>query len=345
LFKNRHFEKLFTLTKSHFINNQNVLVMKKFFRYLLLIVGILLLAVCGFAAFVSVRGIPHYKAEHIDLKIEPTPQRIAKGEKLATMLCAECHYNPNSGKLTGKEMKEVPQFGTIYSRNITHDPQYGIGKWTDGQLVYLIRTGLKPDGTYLPPYMAKLTHISDEDLYSIIAFLRSDNPLVQPDTAHMPVSNPSFLTKFLCTVAFKPFPYPDHTIVAPDTTDKVKWGRYIAIGQLECFACHSRDFAKNNYFEPEKSTGFFGGGNEIIAPNGTKIYSLNLTPDAATGIGNWSEEDFVKALKTGIPPSHQPALRPPMVPYSRLTDNEARAVYAYLRTIPKINNKVDRHVE
>ena len=178
--------------------------MKKFFRYLLLLVGILLLAVCGFAAFVAIRGIPHYKAEHIDLKIEPTPARIAKGEKLATMLCASCHYNVTTGKLTGREMKEAPQFGQVFSRNITKDPQYGIGKWTDGELVYLIRTGLKPDGTYLPPYMAKLTHISDEDLYSIIAFLHSDNALVQPDTAHMPLTKPSFLTKFLCNTVIRP---------------------------------------------------------------------------------------------------------------------------------------------
>ena len=319
--------------------------MKKFFRYLLLIIGILLLAVCGFAAFVAVRGIPHYKAEHIDLKIEPTPQRIAQGEKLASMLCASCHYNPNTGKLTGRELTEAPQFGTIYSRNITRDPKYGIGKWTDGELVYLIRTGLKPDGTYLPPYMAKLTHISDEDLYSIIAFLRSDHALVQPDTAHMPLTKPSFLTKFLCNTVMKPFPYPNHTIVAPDTANEVAWGRYIAIGQLECFSCHSHDFKTNNYFEPEKSPGYFGGGNELMTPNGQKIYSLNLTSDKETGIGNWSEADFVKAIKTGIPPGNQPALRPPMLAYSRLTDNEAKAIYAYLQTVPKIHNKVDRHVQ
>src|SRR5439155_18277941 len=257
-----------------------------------------------------------------------------------------CHLDPNTGKLTGREMKEVPQFGAIYSRNITQDPQYGIGKWTDGELVYLIRTGLKPDGTYLPPYMAKLTNISDEDLYSIIAFLHSDNPLVQPDKTVPPVTKPSFLTKFLCTIgAFKPFPYPTHTIMAPDSADKVKLGRYIAIGELECFSCHSRDFAKNDYLNPEKSKGFFGGGNELMAPDGDKIWSLNLTPDAETGIGNWSEEDFVKAIKTVVVPGNHASLRPPMTPFINLTDDEAKAIYAYLRTIPTIKNKVDRHVQ
>jgi hypothetical protein len=346
LFKICHLKNLFTLTTSHRITNQNLLVMRKALRYLLLIIGVLLLAACSLAAFVAIRGIPKYKAEHINLTIEPTPARIAKGEKLASMLCVHCHLDPNTGKLTGRHLTEVPQFGAVYSRNITKDPEHGIGKWTDGELVYLIRTGLKPDGTYLPPYMAKLTHIADEDLFSIIAFLRSDNPLVQPDKTVPPATNPSFLTKFLCNAGItKPFPYPKQPILAPDTTDKVKWGEYIAIGELECFSCHSRDFAKNDYFNPEKSKGFFGGGNTLIDPDGQKIQSLNLTPDAETGIGTWSEAEFIKALKSGIVPGNQPALRPPMTPYVNLTDNEAKAIYAYLRTIPKIHNKVERHFQ
>jgi hypothetical protein len=47
-------------------------------------------------------------------------------------------------------------------------------------------------------------------------------------------------------------------------------------------------------------------------------------------------------VKTGIVPTGQAALRPPMKPYTYLSDGEVRAVYAYLKTIPKIHNKVDR---
>ena len=64
--------------------------------------------------------------------------------------------------------------------------------------------------------------------------------------------------------------------------------------------------------------------------------------DEETGIGKWSEEDFVKAVKYGQVPNGGPALRQPMIPYSNLTDSEAKAIYAYLKTIPKIKNKVDR---
>ena len=53
------------------------------------------------------------------------------------------------------------------------------------------------------------------------------------------------------------------------------------------------------------------------------------------------EEDFVKAVKTGIVPNG-PGIRPPMKPYVYLSDGEVRAVYAYLKTIPKVTNKVER---
>lgn len=317
--------------------------MRKALRYLLIVICIVLVIIGGFAAFVAIRGIPHYTAGTVSLKVDATPARIAQGEKLASMLCRNCHLSENTGRFTGRRLDEAPQFGAIYSRNITHDPDFGIGKWTDGQLAYLLRTGLKPDGTYLPPYMPKLVAISDEDLYSIIAFLRSDHPWVAADNTRQPESKPSFLTKFLTNIrAMKPFPYPTKPIPNPDTTNAAAWGQYIALGQMDCFSCHSRDFAKNDYYHPERSQGFFGGGNEMYGMDGKKIHSLNITMDAETGIGNWSEDDFVKAVKTGILPDGQPALRPPMTPYSNLSDQEVRAVYAYLKTIPKLHNQVRR---
>jgi mono/diheme cytochrome c family protein len=316
--------------------------MRKALRYLLITIGIIIVAAGCFAAFVAFRGIPSYKAEKIDLKIESTPDRIARGQKLASMLCAGCHMDPNTGKLTGRELKDVPQFGKIFSKNITSDPVKGIGKWTDGEIAYLLRTGLKPDGTYLP-VMAKLSHVSDEDLYAIISYLRSGHSWVAADKAQHPPSEYSFLAKFLTNAKIiKPSAYPKETIPEPDTTNMVKWGHYIAINQLECFSCHSLDFAKNDYDHPEQSVGFFGGGNKFIRPDGSERYSLNITMDEETGIGKWSEEDFVKALRYRLVPNGQPALREPMPNFGNLSDNEAKAIFAYLKTIPKIKNKVER---
>lgn len=316
--------------------------MKKAFRYLLILIGIILIAAGAFAGFVAFRGIPNYKAENINLKVVSTPQRIERGRQLSAMLCNDCHMDPNTNKLTGRRMDEISQFGAVYSRNITQDPEYGIGKWTDGQIAYLLRTGVKPDGRFLP-IMAKLSKMSDEDLQSIISFLRSDNAWVQPDNTRVPDSKYSFFAKFLTNIkAISPMPFSHGPIAEPDTANAVKWGEYIALNRVECYTCHSADFATDNFSVPEKSKGFFGGGNEFKMPDGSKIYSMNLTMDEETGIGKWSEADFIKAVKTGMLPNGQPALRQPMKPYTDLTDGEVKAIYAYLKSIPKIKNKVER---
>jgi cytochrome c553 len=69
-------------------------------------------------------------------------------------------------------------------------------------------------------------------------------------------------------------------------------------------------------------------------------YARNLTPDINTGIGSWSEETFIKAIRTG---KHMGVSRPILPPmpwqvYSQMTDQDLKAIYAYLRTIPAINN-------
>lgn len=319
--------------------------MKKFLKIIGIIILLAVVVVGGAAAFIAIRGIPKYEANVPEIpKVEVTPQRVERGAKIASMLCQNCHLNRETQLLTGLHMVEIPEFGMINSKNITNDPEAGIGKWTDAELIYFLRTGIHPHtGQYVPIYMPKLVHISDEDMRSIIAYLRSDKPEVQAGKAELPESEPSFLTKFLSTVAFKPFEFPKAPIPDPDTTNQLEWGKYLTLYQLECYACHSKSFEKLNMLEPEKSEGFFGGGNTMTAPGGSKITSRNLTPDEETGIGSWSEEVFINAVRNGVAPNG-PALRPPMMPFVYLTDDELKAIYAYLRTVPKLNNKVDRGI-
>jgi len=314
--------------------------MRKFFRRLLVILVVIIILVGAFAAFISMKGVPKYQAKTVALKIKTTPARVERGRQLSAMLCNDCHMNDKTQKLTGRRMAELPQFGTVYSRNITNDPVHGIGNMTDGQVYYLLRTGVRPDGRFLP-IMAKLQKMSDEDLQSIIAFLRSDNQWVQADPTPDVDSKYSFLAKFLTNMQLvKPMPF-HNSVPEPDTTDKVKWGEYVCLYRVECYTCHSSDFTTDDFIYPEKSKGFFGGGNKFAMPDGTTMHSLNITMDDETGIGRWTEDQFVKAVKTGIVPSG-PALRPPMKPFVYLSDGEVRAIYAYLKTIPKITNKVDR---
>ncbi|MCO5280309.1 MAG: hypothetical protein M9931_04535 [Chitinophagales bacterium] len=248
------------------------------------------------------------------------------------------------GKLSGKLMQEIPKdFGTIYSKNITHDNEKGkgIGKWSDADIAHLLRTGCKPEGSYLPIYMPKFPHLSDYDLKSAIAYLRSDMPLVQASSNEAPESNPSFLVKFLCRVAFKKLGYPKQEISMPDTNNLVAYGRYLTVGRYDCWTCHSSDFKTLDFVSPEKTPGYCSGGNTLITPSGSSIFSANITPDEKTGIGTWIEEDFKNVMHSLIRKDGK-ALRAPMLAYNGLTDNEIKAIWQYLLTVPKVSNEVNR---
>lgn len=301
------------------------------------VLALVVLVVGGFLLKVQLTGIPSYPVQKVDLKVEVTPERVARGRKLASMLCAECHLSTVTGKLTGKDMA-IPQFGDIWSLNITQHPTAGIGGWSDGELAFLLRTGIAKDGRYTPPWMAKLPHMADEDLLSIIAFLRSDDPTVAASPEKNHVNVPSMLSKVLTNTVFKPFAYPTQKIEAPPMSDTVAYGRYL-VHNLDCYTCHSSDFAKVDYFDPPKSDRYLGGGNEIEDGAGGTRPSANITPDVETGIGSWSEEQFVRALRHGVRPDQKP-IRLPMEAYPGLTDDEAKAIWAYLKTVPAISYRV-----
>lgn len=311
--------------------------MKKILKFLGVIVALILVAVL----FIHFRGIPSYEVVPIDHEVVTTPAQIKKGKKFVLTLCASCHMNQETGKLTGKQMLDIPtEFGSIFTPNITQDNEYGIGTWTDADLIRLLRTGIKKDGQYAPPYMAKLPQMADQDLDAIVSFLKSDDPLMQADATPDKPCEPAFLVKLLSQFAFKPLPLPTTEIPLPDTLDVVGYGKYLA-HNFDCYSCHSADFKSINSMEPTLSGGYFGGGNPILNEQGEVIPSPNLTPDKETGIGNWSKESFVKAVKYGEVEG-QPALQYPMAPYSLLTDYEVGCIYDYLQTIPAISNKVER---
>src|SRR5215471_3635959 len=293
------------------------------------------------AIYISISGIPRYAPGNVNLKVETSEAKVERGRKFASMLCVGCHLDPSTGKLTGKRLADLPTvFGVAFSKNITRDPVYGIGSWSDGQLAYLLRTGITRTGRYAPPWMPKYPHMSDEDLESVIAFLRSDDPVTAPAAVNPPgVSRPSFLTKLLAHLTFKPLPYPKAPIQTPSVSDQVAYGRYLAVN-LGCFACHSANFRTNNELQPEKSAGYMGVGNPLQDQSGQALLSANLTP-VETGLANWSEADFTRAVRTGIRPDNT-VLMYPMSPLPELTDADTGAIYAYLRTVAKIHNPVPR---
>lgn len=319
--------------------------MKKAFKIIgFIVIGLFAIIAAG-AAWVSTSGLPTYENQApTDFKVIADSANIAEGARMAGMMCAMCHKSED-GKLGGAYMWDAKDFGEIYSANITQHPEYGITHYTNGELAYLFRTGIKKDGQYAPPYMPKFPHLSDEDLNNIIAFLRSDHPLVQPSENNHPANQPSFLTKALCKVAFSPLPYPEKPIPNPDPNDKVALGKYIATAKFDCYSCHSADFKTADIMNPENSGGYFGGGNKLLREDESIVLSPNLTMDKETGLGNWTEEEFIRTIKYGIRPNDRPATAYPMIPFTEMTDEEASAVWAYLQTLPVIRNEQLRNKE
>ncbi len=311
--------------------------MKKIFKVIGIIVGVIVIALLGFAAYLKMTGLPHFSdVQRPTINVELTPARIERGKRIVSMMCYDCHFNPTTNRLTGHYLPEVPPlFGRIYSHNITADKTHGIGSWTDGELVYFLRTGIRKDGLYIPPFMPKFPHVADEDMSSIIAFLRSNDTLVAPTAIADTAGEFSMMTLFLSRVAFGPLEYPKQPISVPSASNQVAIGKYWADGVLGCYQCHSADFKTNDAIFPEKSPGFYGGGNEMKDFNDKVIYTANITPDMNHGIGKWDANQFLHALRDGLRPDNT-ALRYPMARVPDLSDSEIVAIYAYLKTIPAI---------
>jgi mono/diheme cytochrome c family protein len=311
--------------------------MRKVLKVLGYALLVLVVAVASFAAYVQLSPIPRYPVPQVAFTADRTPERVERGGRLVRTTCAMCHADPTTSVLTGRVMAEQDAaVGPTFVKNITGHPVKGIGAWSDAEIAYLIRTGVRRDGQMTPPWMPKLPLLADEDLKDIIAFLRSDDPLVKAADVDDRESEPTFLTKFLYRVAFKPYPWPAQPIAAPSPSDKLALGRYLVNARLVCHACHAPDFSKVNDLEPEKTPGYLGGGNPMQDLSGHKVYSANITPDQETGIGNWTEEQFRRTLRVGLRPDNRP-LRYPMPLMPELTDDEVSAVYAYLRTVPALH--------
>ena len=109
--------------------------------------------------------------------------KIERGEYLTTiMACNDCHTpgtffgSPDFGrKLAGSELGWVGPWGTSYARNLTPDPETGLGNWSEDDIVKTIRTGQRPDGSEVLPPMPwpMYTNLTDEDAHAIAAYLKS----------------------------------------------------------------------------------------------------------------------------------------------------------------------------
>lgn len=142
--------------------------MKKLLKILGIVLGVVVILVLGFVGYLKLHGMPKFSADELhrpDIHVEITPTRVERGRKIANMLCYDCHFNRATNRLSGHYLPEMPAvFGKIYSHNITGDKTNGIGSWTDGEVLYFLRTGIHKNNEYVPPYMPKFPNVSEEDI-------------------------------------------------------------------------------------------------------------------------------------------------------------------------------------
>ncbi len=269
--------------------------------------------------------------------VTPSPQKLVRGRELAMSICAGCHYDHTVNKFIGRPLEDIPGIaGKVYSANLTHSRTHGIPtRYTDAELKYLFKTGVARDGRYLN-YMLR-PNMADSDIDAIIAFLRSDDPSLSAADTTIGLTHFTFIGKIYMGMHANPVAYSDNIKEPP--ADKVKLGYYL-VDNLGCFHCHSGSLQKLNFQYPDQTPGYLAGGIKLKGINGAEMHASNITPDKQTGIGSYTIEEFRAAMVKGDAPGHR--LKPPMPKFDQLKPEEVDAIYAYLQTVPAINNLVKR---
>ena len=286
-------------------------------------------------------------------KVEATPARLARGQYLALHVadCLGCHSDFVAGRFDmpvrpGTEGqggfpfdKKLGIPGIVQAQNITSDPETGLGRWTDGEIMRAIREGVDKNGKALFPQMPYpyFRWMSDEDVRSVVVYLRTLKPIrhpIQPQRLDFPVN-------FLIKSAPQPV---EGSVTMPDpVTDHVGYGKYLVTiaGCQECHTAHD----SHGQLLPGRD---FAGGWEMLGPWG-RVVTANITPHPDTYLGRATKDEFIgrfKAFESFTPENAPVAPRGrntvmPWMAYSGMTREDLGAIYDYLKTLPPIENKVN----
>jgi mono/diheme cytochrome c family protein len=281
---------------------------------------IILLAFAGLAA----------AAPALAQKRAPAQQsQVERGRYLAQAGdCIACHTIPGAKIFSGNRPMPTP-FGTLYSPNITPDPQTGIGKWSADDFYRMMHTGRSRNGDLLYPAMpfASYTKVTRADCDAIFAYLRSVPAVRQQSRTHdlrFPYNNRALLIGWR-TLYFKEGEYQSDPAKSPE------WNRgaYLVQGLGHCAMCHTPINA-------------LGGSSPAQAFQGGLIpmqnwYAPSLTSNKEAGLGTWDLRDIVDLLQTGV--SNRGTVYGPMaeVTYNSLqfmSDQDIRAMAVYLKALP-----------
>ena len=246
-----------------------------------------------------------------------TPTELAaRGARLLRVRgCAECH----SADLGGYLMADDPAVGRLWAANLTR----GSGGVADAyreekDWVRAIRHGIGPDGkplVFMPSH--EFYPIGDDDLAAMIAAIQAARP-VDREAVAIKAGPVAALLYMAGKMPLIPAELIDHTAARPTTPvpgATPEYGAYLASG---CVGCHGMTLS---------------GGKIPGGPPGTPI-PANITPDDETGIGTWTQEDFVRVLREGIRPDGRKVADFMPVAFTKdFTDMELEAMWKYLRTV------------
>src|SRR5579864_5919122 len=230
-----------------------------------LLIGVMLVTVflvAGISMTIGWRPIIGAKTRALTTRnFERTPQRLERGRYIFMGLsrCVHCH-SPLEGSQrgfppvmslmgSGQVLVDKASLGRIVAPNLTPDMQTGSGAWTDDQLARAIREGIGHDGRTLFPLMPyeNFRHMSDEDLASVIVYLRT-LPAVRNPLPHTEIIFPM---KYLMRNAPQPINAP---VPAPNLSDQVKRGEYL-VRLASCGECHT----PQEKGQPKRAMEFAGG--------------------------------------------------------------------------------------
>lgn len=262
-------------------------------------------------------------------------------------VCMDCHsrrdWSRFSGPLAAGPLgiggeyfgPEMGFPGKFYAANLT--PAH-LGNWTDGEIFRAITTGVSKDGHALFPVMPyqHYAKMDQEDVLDIIAYIRT----LPAAKSEIPPADADFPMNFILNT----IPDEAHLSRKPDVNDQIAYGAYL-VNVASCGECHT----PVNKGEPIAGKEL-AGGREFLLPGGA-LYSANLTPDKMSGIGNWTEADFLNRFRTYADPD---VMKPvaqtdfntimPWSMYANMEDRDLKAIYAYLHSLQPIPNKVTHFV-
>ena len=295
--------------------------------------GLALLAIVGFAVFWFVTAPSTIPASALAADYKPD---LANGQTIFTIGgCVSCHQTPGQDdrlKLGGGLALGSP-FGTFHAPNISPDPVNGIGAWSELDFVNALQRGVGKDGEHLYPALPYTSYakLKLEDVRDLYAYMKTLPAVDSADKPH-DIGFPFNIRRLLGGWKFLFF---DDRPFAPDPNRSAAWNRgaYLVEGPGHCSECHS---PRNALGAIEADKRFSGGPD----PEG-KGWVPNITRHA-DGIGSWTEDQIADFLKSGLTPDFDSAggsMAEVIQNTSRLSDEDRKAIAAYLVTLPAIPGK------